>query len=68
MRRAGMPGDIERLWLGHTQRTVTDLYATGLQQDRVWPWEWCERAALGFSFGGLHWAANRDVFSLARAA
>jgi integrase len=58
LRRASVPGDLERLWLGHSQRTITDLYATGLQQDRAWRREWVERAGLGFSLNGLHWATN----------
>ena len=68
LRRARVPGDIERLWLGHTQRTITDLYATGLQQDRKWRAEWVERAGLGFSFDGLHWATKHDVLELVQAA
>jgi hypothetical protein len=41
------------IWLGHARRTVTDLYATGLQQDSGWRREWCDRVGLGFSLNGL---------------
>jgi hypothetical protein len=58
---------LERLWLGHTQKTITDLYATGLQQDRVWRREWVERAGLGFS-NGLHGLQNSATDALAQAA
>ncbi|MFZ3277613.1 MAG: site-specific integrase [Candidatus Sulfotelmatobacter sp.] len=51
LRRALVPGDLERLWLGHAQRTVTDLYAGGLQLDKAWRREWCDRAGLGFELG-----------------
>jgi integrase len=68
LRRARVPGDLERLWLGHTQKTITDLYATGLQQDREWRREWLERAGLGFSLNGLQWATNHDELHLAKAA
>jgi len=68
LRRARVPGDLERLWLGHSQKTITDLYAAGVQQDREWGREWVERAGLGFSLIGLRWAANSDMlcFSASR--
>ena len=68
LRRARVPGDLERLWLGHTQKTITDLYAAGLQQDREWRREWVERAGLGFSLNGLHGATNHDELQLVQAA
>lgn len=67
LRRARVPGDLERLWLGHTQKTVTDLYATGVQNDREWRREWFERAGLGFSFG-LRWATNQHELHFLQAA
>jgi len=53
LRRARVPEDLIRLWLGHAKPTVTDLYADGLKNDSVWRQEWCERAGLGFSMNGL---------------
>jgi integrase len=57
LRRARTPEDLTGLWLGHARKTITDLYATGLQQDASWRREWCDRVGLGFSLG-LYWAIN----------
>jgi integrase len=54
LRRARVPEDLTTLWLGHSKKTVTDLYASGLQNDEAWRREWCERVGLGFSLDGLH--------------
>jgi len=51
LRRARVPEDLLRLWLGHAERSVTDAYANGLREDRAWRQEWCERAGLGFQLG-----------------
>lgn len=53
LRRARVPEDLTRLWLGHSKQTVTDFYATGLEKDEAWRRDWCERAGLGFSLVGL---------------
>ena len=53
LRRARVPEDLIGLWLGHAPRSVTDLYAEGLQNDRAWRREWCDRVGLGFSVGLL---------------
>jgi integrase len=57
LRRARVPEDLTRLWLGHANQSITDLYAEGLQRDSAWRREWCEKAGLGFSLG-LQWATN----------
>jgi hypothetical protein len=49
--RARVPEDLIGLWLGHAPHSVTDLYAGGLQNDRAWRREWCDRVGLGFSMG-----------------
>jgi len=41
LRRAQVPEDLIKLWLGHAPTTVTDLYAQDLQQDAAWRREWC---------------------------
>jgi len=51
IRRARVPLDLERLWLGHAKATVGDLYAGGLVNDLAWREEWAERAGLGFTLG-----------------
>ena len=58
LRRARVPEDLTTLWLGHSKKTVTDLYASGLQKDEAWRNEWCERVGLGFSINGLHGLQN----------
>lgn len=52
-RRARVPEDLIRLWLGHSKQTVTDFYAAGLEKDEAWRREWCERVGLGFTLDGL---------------
>ena len=36
LRHARVPEDLIGLWLGHARRTITDLYAAGLQHDLAW--------------------------------
>jgi integrase len=49
IRKAKVPGDVERLWLGHASRSVTDDYARQLREDLRFRQEWTERTGLGFS-------------------
>ena len=53
LRRARVPEDRIKLWLGHSKNTVTDFYACGLSKDLAWRREWCDRVGLGFSVVGL---------------
>jgi integrase len=53
LRRARVPEDLTKLWLGHSKTTVTDFYASGLSKDLAWRREWCDRVGLGFSLVGL---------------
>jgi integrase len=59
LRKARVPEDLIGLWLGHAPKSVTDLYAGGLQHDRAWRREWCDRVGLGFSVGLF--GATKDV-------
>ncbi len=68
LRRARVPEDLVRLWLGHAKETITDLYADGLKNDSVWRKEWCERAGLGFSLAGLLGLQNVVSIEAARVA
>ena len=52
LRRARVPEDSIKLWLGRSKQTVTDFYASGLQNDEAWRREWCEREGLDFSLIG----------------
>ena len=53
LRRARVPEDLVRLWLGHSKESITDFYADGLKNDAAWRREWAEKAGLGFSLNGL---------------
>jgi integrase len=68
MRRARVPEDLTRLWLGHSKQSVTDFYAAGLENDEAWRREWCERAGLGFSLVGLLGLQNAEQINSAQAA
>lgn len=68
LRRAGVPEDLIRLWLGHSKRTVTDFYADGLRNDTARRREWCERAGLGFSVDGLRGLREETAVDSEKAA
>ena len=68
LRRARVPEDLIGLWLGHARRTVTDLYAAGLEHDQVWRREWTDRVGPGFPLVGLSWATNVVVIDSQQAA
>jgi hypothetical protein len=53
LRRARVPKDLLRFWLGHAAASVTDKYAQGLSEDETWRREWCDRADLDFCLVGL---------------
>ncbi len=67
LRRARVPEDLIGLWLGHAPKSVTDIYANGLQHDLAWRREWCDRVGLGFSIG-LDGARNNAPLALMKAA
>src|SRR3989449_10246124 len=52
LRRAGVPENLIKQWLGHSQNSI-DLYAAQLLYDETYRREWCERAGLGFELGEL---------------
>jgi len=68
LRRARVPEELTRLWLGHSKQTVTDFYAIGLEKDEAWRRDWCERAGLGFSLDGLLGLQNAEQTNSAEAA
>jgi integrase len=51
LRRARVPEDLIKMWLGHAKDTITDYYASGLINDLAWRREWCERVGPGFQLG-----------------
>jgi integrase len=68
LRRARVPEDLIKLWLGHSKQTVTDFYAMGLERDEAWRREWCERAGLGFHLVGLLGLQNEVERNSVKAA
>jgi integrase len=48
LRKARVPEDLIKLWLGHAQG-LTDRYAAQLRDDVAYRQEWCERVGLGFN-------------------
>jgi integrase len=57
LRRARVPEDLIRMWLGHSCKSVTDLYAVGLEHDQDWRRDWCNIVGLGFGLHGLQQSA-----------
>ena len=51
LRKAGVPEDLIRFWLGHAGRSVTDDYARQLRDDIPFRQEWAARTGLGFELG-----------------
>lgn len=60
LRKAGVPEDLIKLWLGHSQNLI-DLYAAQLRFDEGYRREWCERAGLGFELGELGYKSERPI-------
>ena len=48
LRKQKTPEDLIRLWLGHGQVTVTDLYVN-IDNDKAWRKKEAERVAIGFT-------------------
>lgn len=48
LRKNRVPWDLQKLWLGHANRDVTDRYAEQLREDVEWRKEVAENAGLGF--------------------
>jgi integrase len=48
LRKNRVPWDLQKLWLGHANKDVTDRYAEQLKEDVEWRKEEAEKAGLGF--------------------
>jgi integrase len=48
LRKNRVPWDLQKLWLGHANKDVTDRYAEQLKEDVEWRQQETERAGLGF--------------------
>jgi integrase len=50
LRKNRAPWDLEKFWLGHANKSVTDKYSEQLKQDLEWRKAEANRIGLGFSF------------------
>ena len=53
LRKNRVPWDLQKLWLGHANKDVTDRYAEQLKEDVEWRKQEAERAGLGFKLPSL---------------
>ncbi|HJZ62951.1 MAG TPA: tyrosine-type recombinase/integrase [Candidatus Acidoferrum sp.] len=53
LRKNRVPWDLQKLWLGHANKDVTDRYAEQLKEDLEWRKEEAEKAGLGFKLPEL---------------
>jgi len=60
LRKTGVPDDLIKLWLGHSQNLI-DLYAAQLRYDEAYRREWRERAGLGFELGELGYKSGVPI-------
>jgi hypothetical protein len=60
LRKVGVPDDLIKLWLGHSQNLI-DLYAAQLRYDETYRREWCEKAGLGFDLGELGYKSEAPI-------
>lgn len=51
LRRAHVPEDLLRFWVGHDRENITDRYAEQLLQDVQFRQGWAQRVGLGFQLG-----------------
>jgi integrase len=51
LRRFRVPWDLEKFWMGHANKDVTDKYAEQLKDDVEYRQEWAEKIGLGFELG-----------------
>lgn len=48
LRKNRLPWDLEKFWIGHASKDITDKYAEQLKEDVEYRREWVERVGLGF--------------------
>jgi hypothetical protein len=49
LRKSRVPWDLEKFWIGHANRDVTDKYAAQLKEDVEWRKDVAEKTGLGFA-------------------
>ncbi len=60
LRKAGVPENLIKQWMGHSQNLM-DLYAAQLRLDVAYRREWCEKAGLGFELGELGYKSEAPI-------
>jgi integrase len=60
LRKAGVPDNLIKQWLGHSQNLI-DHYAAQLQHDVAYQREWCDKAGLGFDLGELGYKSELPI-------
>jgi integrase len=48
LRKNRVPWDLEKIWMGHAHKDLTDQYAEQLPEDVKYRHKWCEEIGLGF--------------------
>ena len=48
LRKNRVPWDLEKMWMGHAHKDLTDQYAEQLRENVKYRREWCEKIGLGF--------------------
>jgi len=48
LRKNRVPWDLEKMWMGHAHKDLTDQYAEQLREDVKYRRNWCEKIGLGF--------------------
>jgi hypothetical protein len=48
LRKNRVPWDLEKFWIGHANKDITDKYAEQLKEDAEYRRDWVERVGLGF--------------------
>jgi integrase len=49
LRKSRVPWDLEKFWIGHANKDVTDKYASQLKEDVEWRKDVAEKTGLGFA-------------------
>jgi integrase len=49
LRKCRVPWDLEKFWIGHANKDITDRYAEQLQEDVEYRQEWASKIGLGFN-------------------
>jgi hypothetical protein len=52
LRKNRVPWDLEKMWMGHAHKDLTDQYAEQLHEDVKYRREWCDKIGLGFDLPG----------------